>query len=390
MKIAIAGAGVGGLSAAIFLRQAGFDVDVYEQAPELSAVGAGLRLSPNGLGLLRRAGLGPDLELVGVRPEVAWELRRWHSGETIWRGQFDTLDDEARHLLIHRADLLDVLLGHLAGPGPFLGRRLIHLEPGDVSAGIRARLEFGDGPPAEADVVIGADGIHSLVCDRFMPSQPPTPSGHAAFRATVPIEETTFFGAPAAGMVWMGPGKHFVAYPVSSGRLMNIIGVVPASARDEESWSADGDRDELLAAFAGWDKAVLGMISQAAELKRWALMHRVPLTRWTSGPVAVLGDAAHPMLPHLAQGACQAIEDAACLTSVLSGISAPADVPAALARYEEFRRPRASRIQVMSQSTGESYHLPDGPAQQARDARLAAEGMPAQQWIYDHDAAAVS
>src|SRR5215469_10765087 len=129
MKIAIVGAGVGGLSAAIFLRQAGFDVDVYEQASALAAVGAGLRLSPNGLVLLRRAGLGPDLEKVGVRPEV-WDLRRWNSGETIWGGPFASADDQAGHLLIHRADLLDVQLRHLPGPGPVLGRRLVHLEPG--------------------------------------------------------------------------------------------------------------------------------------------------------------------------------------------------------------------------------------------------------------------
>lgn len=390
MKIAVIGAGVGGLSAAIFLRQAGFDVDVYEQAPELAPVGAGLRLSPNGLRLLGRAGLGPDLERVGVRPEAAWELRRWSSGETIWRGQFDTADNEARHLLIHRADLLDVLLGHLPGPRPILGRRLTQLKPGDANIGVRARLEFADGSAADADVVIGADGIHSLVCDRFMPSQPPVASGQSAFRATVPAENTAFSGVPAAAMVWMGPGKHFVAYPVSSGRLMNIIGVVPASSRDEESWSAEGDPDELVAAFAGWDRAVLGMITHATGLKRWAMMHRVPLSRWTSGSIAVLGDAAHPMLPHLAQGACQAIEDAACLTAVLSGITGPADAPAALSRYEELRRPRASQLQGMSQSMGESYHLADGPAQQARDARLAAEGVPAQHWIYDHDAAAVS
>jgi salicylate hydroxylase len=389
MRVAIVGAGVGGLSAAIFLRQAGFDVDVYEQAPELSAVGAGLRLSPNGLGLLRRAGLGPDLETTGVRPEVAWELRRWGSGEIIWRGQSGSANDEVRHLLIHRADLLDVLLGHLPGADPLLGHRLIRLEPGDASKGRRARLEFAGGTATEADVVIGADGIHSLVCDRFMPSRPATASGYSAFRATVPIEETAFCGAPVAATVWMGPGRHFVAYPVSGGRLMNVIGAVPATARDEESWSAEGDRGELLAGFAGWDAAVTGMISHATGLKRWALMHRVPLSRWTSGSIAVLGDAAHPMLPHLAQGACQAIEDAACLTAVLSGISGPAGAPAALSRYEELRRPRASRIQLMAQSQGESYHLPDGPAQRERDARLAAEGIPAQHWIYDHDAAAV-
>jgi salicylate hydroxylase len=389
MKIAIVGAGVGGLSAAIFLRQAGFDVDVYEQAPELTAVGAGLRLSPNGLVPLRRAGLGPDLETVGVRPE-AWDLRRW-SGESIWRGPFGSADDdESRHLLIHRAELLDIQLGHLPGPGPILGRRLIHLEPGDVNAGVRARLEFADGSVAEADVVIGADGIHSLICDRFMPSQPPVTSGHSAFRALVPAEKTAFFGAAAAAMVWMGPGRHFVAYPVSSGRLVNIIGVVPASSRDKDSWSADGDPDEFAAAFADWDRAVLGMISQATGLKRWAMMHRMPLSRWTLGSIAVLGDAAHPMLPHFAQGANLAIEDAACLTSALSGITGPADAPAALCRYEELRRPRASRIQVMSQSQGESYHLADGPAQQSRDARLAAEGIPELRWIWDHDAAAVS
>lgn len=388
MKIAVVGAGVGGLSAALFLRQAGFDVDIYEQAAELAPVGAGLRLSPNGLGLLRRAGLGPDLDTVGVRPEVAWELHRWANGEIIWRGQSGTDSGEPGHLLIHRADLVGVLLRHLPGPGPVLGRRLTGVHPGDTDAGRRARLEFAGGPATEADVVIGADGIHSLVCDRFMPATPPTASGYAAFRATVPIEQTVFDGAPAAAMVWMGPGKHFVAYPVSSGRLMNIIGAVPAASGDEESWSADGDRDELLSAFAGWDPAVTGMIGNATGLKRWALLHREPLSRWTSGSIAVLGDAAHPMLPHLAQGACQAMEDAACLASALSPVTNPAGAPAALRRYEEIRRPRASRIQLMAQSQGESYHLPDGPAQAERDARLAAEGIPAQHWIYDHDAAA--
>lgn len=391
MKIAVVGAGVGGLSAAIFLRQAGLDVDVYEQASALTAVGAGLRLSPNGLVPLRRAGLGPDLETVGVRPEF-WDLRRWSSGESIWRGQFGSgaADDEARHLHIHRADLLDVQLGHLPGPGPVLGRRLVHLEPGDVSAGTRARLEFADGSVAEADVVIGADGIHSLVCDRFLPSQPPAASGYSAFRALAPTEKTAFFGATPAATLWMGPGRHMMAYPVSSGRLMNIVGVVPASARDKDSWSANGDQDEFAAAYAGWDKAVQSLINHATGLKLWAMMERVPLSRWTLGSIAVLGDAAHPMLPHYGQGANQAIEDAACLAAVLSGITSPADAPAALRRYEELRRPRASKIQVMSQSQGDFYRLPDGPAQQARDALLAAEGIPELPWIYDHDAAAVS
>jgi salicylate hydroxylase len=190
-------------------------------------------------------------------------------------------------------------------------------------------------------------------------------------------------------MLWIGPGKHFVAYPVSSGRLMNIIGVVPAGDQDTESWSADGDRGELAAAFAGWDPVVLEMIDNAVDIKRWALMHRTPLERWTAGSIAVLGDAAHPMLPHLAQGACQAIEDAACLASVFSRVSSPAEAPAALRRYEELRRPRAGKLQLMSQSQGKSYHLPDGEEQRARDARLAADGVAEQHWIYDHDAAAV-
>ncbi|HEX4791854.1 MAG TPA: FAD-dependent monooxygenase, partial [Actinospica sp.] len=165
MKIAIVGAGMGGLCAAIFLRQAGFDVDVHEQAPALTAVGAGLRLSPNGLRLLWRAGLGNDLVAVGVRPEAAWELHRWSSGEVIWRGQVDTADEQPRHLLLHRADLVDVLLKHLPGPAPLLGRRLVRVEAGDAGSGTRNRLEFADGSVADADVLIGADGIHSLVCD---------------------------------------------------------------------------------------------------------------------------------------------------------------------------------------------------------------------------------
>lgn len=390
MKIAIVGAGVGGLCSAIFLRQAGFDVDLHEQAPALTAVGAGLRLSPNGLRLLWRAGIDDDLTAIGVRPVAAWELRRWRNGAIVWRGQFDIADGRPRHLLVHRADLLDVLLKHLPGPAPLLNRRLTHLEPGDPSAGLRHRLDFADGSVAEADVVIGADGIHSLICDSFMPAGPPMPSGDSAFRAMVPMDKTVLATRPPAAMLWMGPDKHFVAYPVSSGRLMNVIGVVPSRGGDRESWSATGDRDELATAFTGWDPAVLELIDNATDIKRWALMHRDPLARWTSGSIAVLGDAAHPMLPHLAQGACQAVEDAACLAAVLSGVSDASAAPAALRRYEQLRRTRAAKIQLGSQSQGRSYHLPDGTAQLERDARLADEGIPEQHWIYDHDAAAVA
>ncbi|WP_445187278.1 FAD-dependent monooxygenase [Pseudonocardia sp. Cha107L01] len=383
MKIAIVGAGIGGLSAAIFLRRAGLDVDVYEQAPELTAVGAGLRLSPNGLRLLRRVGLGPDLAAVGVRPDVAWELRRWASGEIIWRGP-QAGGAPLDHLLVHRAELLDLLLAHLDGPPPALGQQLVEIDCQD-----RIGLRFAGGTLAEADVLVGADGIHSLVCDRFMPARPPIASETSAFRATVPIEGTAFAEAAATARLWLGPDKHFVAYPISGGRLMNVLGVVPSTGREKESWSAAGDRDDLAASFAGWDPAVVEMIKNAEGVKLWALLSRAPLQRWTAGPIAVLGDAAHPMLPHLAQGACQAIEDAACLAGVLAEVRTAEEAAAALRRYETIRQPRASEIQLMAQNQGKDYHLHDGPAQRARDERLAAEGIRAQHWIYEHDAGAL-
>jgi salicylate hydroxylase len=185
--------------------------------------------------------------------------------------------------------------------------------------------------------------------------------------------------------LWMGPEKHFVAYPVSSGRLMNFVGVVPAQAGDVESWSADGDAQDLRREFEHWDPKVLEMITNSLTVKRWALMHRSPLPRLVEGPVVVLGDAAHPMLPHLAQGSCQAIEDAVHLAAVLSEKSA---VPliSRLQSYQKSRLPRASKIQAISQLQGEEYHLADGAEQIERDARLTADGISEQAWLYDFDA----
>lgn len=379
MRVAIVGSGIGGLAAGAFLRQAGLDVDIYEQASQLKEVGAGLRLSPNGVRLLDRLGVRKQIRAVAVQPDVTWQLRRWDSGEVIWRRTAVARDADAPHLTIHRADLLNALWDHLPGAPPILGHKL---KKASLEAG-GAELQFANGETIRADVVIGADGIHSVVRDAVRPAEPPLSSGFAAYRATAPIDGTSFAGQPAAATLWLGPRKHFVAYPISRGRLMNFLGVVPARPEDEESWTADATSAEFLSDFDGWDSSIIELIEATAGVKRWALMHRAPLPTWTRGRVALLGDAAHPMLPHLAQGACQAIEDAACLASVLA---LDLDAPSALSIYEAVRQPRASKLQVMSQIQGQDYHLEDGPDQRARDARLAREGIPAQAWIYDYDA----
>jgi len=185
--------------------------------------------------------------------------------------------------------------------------------------------------------------------------------------------------------LWLGPERHFVHYPISAGTLVNLVAIVPAGDWRNESWTAEGAVDDLRAEFAGWDPRLHQLIDAATETKRWALFDRSPLARWTAGRVSLLGDAAHPMLPFFAQGSAQAFEDAVVLSGCLAGADA-ATAPQALQRYERIRRPRASEVQLMSRGREVRNHLPDGPAQQERDAQLAS-GDPLRQsaWLYGHD-----
>jgi salicylate hydroxylase len=380
MRVGIAGGGLGGLSAALFLLRAGVgEVCVFEQQTALSEIGAGIQVAPNAVRLLQRLGVGEALASVAVPFEVAWEFRRWQDGRVLFSQTFGA-EGEARfgapYLAIHRADLLRVLADAVPAGVVSLGRHVSGVD-GD-------RFVFADGSSSEPfDALIGADGIHSVVREAIAGPGSPSFTGLAAYRALVPAAEAPSFARRPVCSIWLGPGRHFVHYPVSRGAYVNLVTANPAGDWREESWTAPGEVADFLAEFEGWDAAVLQLIGAARETKRYAFYAREPITRWASGRIALLGDAAHPMLPFFAQGAGQAIEDGAVLARCLAATS---DVPAALSRYESLRVERATRVQRMSGERRDHHHMQDGPAQVARDAALGSEDpLGHNEWLYGHD-----
>ncbi len=227
--------------------------------------------------------------------------------------------------------------------------------------------------------------MHSVVCEAVTTTQPPRFSGACAYRCLVPADRAPRFARRPVQTLWLGPDHHLVHYPIAAGRYVNIVAFAPAHDWRVESWTAEGSVEDLRAEFEGWDPQLTGLLEAAQQTGRWALLDRDPLPRWTNGPIALAGDAAHPMFPFLAQGAAQAIEDAVVLAGCLA--ANPSDPPAALTRYESLRKPRATRVQKLSHAREHSNHLWDGPEQRARDASWAQENPLAHNaWIYGHDA----
>jgi salicylate hydroxylase len=385
-RIAIVGGGIGGLAAAAFLHRAGLPSVVYEQAPALTEVGAGLVLSPNAVRLLRRLGAMDRLRGRAVPLDVGWEFRRWEDGRVL---SAENLADACERLYgertytVHRADVADAI-GSAVPPGAVqLGKRCTSV----TVHGDAVVLTFADGTSAEADVVIGADGVHSVVRGALAEPAPPTYSGICAFRAIVPAARAPEFARRRAQTLWIGPDHHFVHYPISGETAVNLVAFAPAGDYTTESWSATATVEEFLAEFAGWDPRLQELIQGAGTPGRWALLDRAPLERWSRGPVTLLGDAAHPMFPFFAQGAAQSIEDAAVLAHCLA--QDPQDAARALRRYESLRIRRTTRLQEVSHARAHVNHLPDGPEQEARDASLAtADPLVASGWIYAYDAEA--
>ena len=348
LRVAVLGAGIGGLAAAAELCRRGIAVEVYEQAPELRDVGIGLHLGSNGSPLLQRLGLTGRLRELAVRP-AALEVRNFRDGRVLARqpmGAQWEADFGAPYYTVHRADL-HRMLADLVPPGRVhLGLRLASF----AEDGAAVRLTFADGTTREADVLVGADGIHSAVREGLGAVSAPVFSGNSAFRALVPA---SLLHRQEAGsmLVWAGPDARLLCYPVSAGRMVTLVGVVPDPEWTVESWSTQGDVAELMAAFAGWEPTVQRLIAAVAEAGRWALYDREPLKRWSTGRVTLLGDAAHPMLPHHGQGANQAIEDAAALAICLAEVPAAA-VSAGLRRYEAARLPHTTRVQLGSRGSG--------------------------------------
>ena len=386
LKIAIVGGGIGGLAAAAFLNQAGLPATVYEQAGELREIGAGLVVAPNMARLLRRLGVLDALLKTAVRLETGWEFRRWQDGTVLSAEDLATRCERlyGEHTYTaHRADLLDAIGRAVPERAVRLGYRCIELQAGAEGSG-PAVLSFADGEVVEADVVIGADGIHSLIRAALTEPAPPAYSGSCAFRALVPAQDAPAFARRPAQVLWLGPDHHLVHYPVRAGELINLVAFAPAGGYTTESWTATATVAEFRREFEGWDPRLTALIEAAGVPGRWALLDRRPLGRWSRGPVTLLGDAAHPMFPFYGQGAAQAIEDAAALARFLSEESE--DPIAALRRYEAARIPRTTRLQEVSHARGQLNHLPDGPGQRARDQDFATtDALAANAWIYAHD-----
>jgi salicylate hydroxylase len=385
VSVAIIGGGIGGLAAAASLLQAGFDVHVYEQAKALGEVGAGINIGPNASRLLHRLGLAERLAACGVKPET-FDQRRWDDGRFLVRAPLGAIVAErfgAPYYTFHRADLHDALASPLPRDRVHLDHRFKHF----IDHGDRVEARFENGASIAADVLIGADGIHSAVRHALLGPEQPRFTGCVAYRGLVPADRLAQLDLERTTQIWMGPARHFVHYFVSAGRMVNFVAVSEEDSWQRESWVDRGEVADALAAFAGWHPQVRAIIAAADETYKWALFDRAPLPRWSAGRVTLLGDACHPMLPFMGQGAAQAIEDAATLTACLRKADG---VAAALRLYEKLRLPRASRLQAMSQSNKTRFHLPDGPEQQQRDAHMARGttdwSLAAVAWLYQHDA----
>jgi salicylate hydroxylase len=386
LRVAIVGGGLGGLCAAAFLHRAGAQVTLFEQAPKLTETGAGINMGPNAGRVLHHLGVTDALIKAGEIVETAWEFRRWQDGSVLFsqeRGEAALRRYGAHGYFIHRADLLDILRSVVPSEIVELGRKCTGLEQ-DANGG---RLSFADGSTAEADVVIGADGVHSVVRDAVDGAVATTFSGQCAWRCLIPARAAAQFALRPVQTIWIGPGRHVTHYPIRGRQWVNAVAITPASEWTAESWATAAAVSDLVAEFEGWDSRLTDLLAASAT-SRWALLQRDPLARWTAGRIALLGDSAHPMFPFLGQGAGQALEDAASLSECLSGATT-ADVPRALQRYELLRMPRAYEVQRRSREAGEQEHLPDGPEQQLRDQQYARrDPVGHYSWLYEHDARA--
>lgn len=409
-RVIIVGAGIGGIATALALRRGGIEHVVLEQAPRLTEVGAGIQLSPNGTRILDWLGVSPALAAAAVEP-ASHVFRHWQTGETLLELPLGPAVRETfgvPYLHAHRADLLAAMLDAQGDRDLRLGCRVVAVR--QDSSGVEAVLE--DGTIERGSILVGADGIHSLVRDLvFAPAAPlervldraaVQGDSYAAWRGLVPGETASALGIERRSYIWLGPGRSVVLYYVSGGRLLNWIGIGRSDEAKRESWSATGSVEGLLADFAGWHPQIVGLMAATERPFITRLHDREPLASWVEGRVVLLGDAAHAMLPYHAQGAVQSLEDAWVLARSVA-MAAPSGVGAstrhrgpieeALVRYQTLRRDRATQVQAYSRAAQDWYHVSDPVEIARRDERFRAvarrgdAGFSSQQeWLYAYDA----
>jgi salicylate hydroxylase len=372
IRVAIIGAGLGGLAAAGALRQHGIEVVVYERAPQLGEVGAGIQLGPNAVKVLRALGIERALRPLTAEPvnyvSLAWDDASIRYREPM-KGPY-AVQYGAPYLMAHRADLHRLLCELVPADTVRLGAQCT----GVSVAGRGAAATFADGSQIEADVIVGADGINSTVRESLFGVQPVRFTQQMAWRCMVPIESVpTEVGIGRDEYVgWIGPTGHVICYPIRGGALYNIFAGHVTEQWVDESWTVPSSVDELLDGYRGWHPALLEMLGQVSDCYKWGIRDRDPLPRWTVGAITLLGDAAHPMMPTLAQGAAISLEDGFALARHLAQHR---DDPAhGLAGYEAARRPRASRVVLQARDQFQNNRKNPAPPPLPRD------------WIFAHDA----
>ena len=355
-RIAIAGAGIGGLTTALALLQQGFEVDVFEQASQLGELGAGLQISPNGSRVLLALGLGEALLSV-VSQARGKEIRMWNTGQR-WK-LFDLGDDclarfGAPYWMVHRGDLHRVLLDAFEAQSDRpvrLNARVVKARSTDSGVS----FELNDGSQYSARALLAADGVHSVLREQLLGEDKAQFTGLLAWRGLVPVERVSEHLRAQVGTNWVGPGAHVITYPVRGGALMNVVGIIEREGWRSESWTERGTHTELLQDFGHWHADVCELMSAIDQPFKWALLGRAPQTGWAQGNICLLGDAAHPTLPFLAQGANMAIEDAAVMARCLA-LDEPTEH--ALARFEKLRWQRTADIVNRSRDNAQRFHNP--------------------------------
>lgn len=345
MRIAIIGLGIGGATAAAALLRYGLDVTVFEQAPEIREVGAGLASSATTIRLLARLGIEEKLVAIGAPASQGVVCNA--AGKPLHTIGSASPDGKPGYYF-HRAELLEAITSVIPRDRVRLGRRCI----GAREEADRVELRFEDGASEVFELVIGADGIKSVILGSVVPPAPPIFSNLVAYRGLIPNSpEINMTG----GSLWTDQDSYFVAYPVSSGKLVNFAGFVPATGRLEESWLTQGSREELIALFSTWDPLIGRIVAAVEATFCWGLYYRDPLPHIRTARIALMGDAAHPMLPAAGSGAAQAIEDAFALAELLRDC-APSDIPERLEIYEKLRLPRASAVQATAIANAQFMH----------------------------------